>query len=92
MNSLTHMAGYRNYETNENSRNNWFVALISNGEGWHNNHHADQRSAAHGHRWFEFDVSYLTILALRSVGLASEIIKPARDRGEFARLKRARSR
>lgn len=76
VNSFTHLAGYRNYETNENSRNNWVVALLANGEGWHNNHHADQRSAAHGHRWYEFDVTYLTILLLKSVGLASNIVQP----------------
>jgi sn-2 palmitoyl-lipid 9-desaturase len=74
VNSVTHMWGYRNYETGENSRNNWFVALVSNGEGWHNNHHADQRSAAHGHRWWEFDVTYLTIRVLGLLGLAREIV------------------
>src|SRR6185503_1643119 len=61
INSVTHLWGYRSYETGENSRNNWIVALMSNGEGWHNNHHADQRSAAHGHRWWELDVTYTTI-------------------------------
>lgn len=76
VNSLTHMSGYRNYETNENSRNNWLVAILAHGEGWHNNHHADQRSAAHGHRWWEFDITYLTILALKSVGLAHSIVQP----------------
>ena len=59
-----HLWGYRSYETAENSRNNWFVALLTNGEGWHNNHHADQRSAAHGHRWWELDVTWLTIHTL----------------------------
>lgn len=76
VNSATHLWGYRNYETDENSRNNWFVALISNGEGWHNNHHADQRSAAHGHRWWEFDVTYLTICLLEKLGLATEVVRP----------------
>lgn len=76
VNSLTHLFGYRNYETNENSRNNWFVALVSNGEGWHNNHHADQRAAAHGHRWWEFDVTWLTIRALEALGLASDVVPP----------------
>jgi fatty-acid desaturase len=76
VNSVTHVWGYRNYATGENSRNNWLVALISNGEGWHNNHHADQRSAAHGHRWFELDVTYLTIRALVAVGLAHSYIAP----------------
>jgi fatty-acid desaturase len=77
VNSLTHMFGYRNYNTDENSRNNWFVALVSNGEGWHNNHHADQRSAAHGHRWWEFDVTYSTIVLLRLVGLAKDVVEPS---------------
>ncbi|OYV91457.1 MAG: acyl-CoA desaturase [Planctomycetia bacterium 21-64-5] len=76
VNSATHIWGYRNYETGENSRNNWLVALISNGEGWHNNHHADQRSAAHGHRWWEFDVTYLTICLLEKLGLASDVVRP----------------
>ena len=56
VNSVTHRWGYRNYETDEGSRNNVLVGLVSNGEGWHNNHHADPRSARHGHRWWEFDV------------------------------------
>lgn len=74
VNSLSHLWGYRNYETGENSRNNWLVALISNGEGWHNNHHADQRSASHGHRWWEFDVTYLTIRAMAAMGLATHVM------------------
>ena len=76
VNSITHLWGYRNYESGENSRNNWFVALVSNGEGWHNNHHADQRSAAHGHRWWEFDVTYITIRMLRFFGLARDVVMP----------------
>jgi fatty-acid desaturase len=76
VNSVAHRWGYRNYATDENSRNNWVVALLTNGEGWHNNHHACQRSAAHGHRWWELDLTYWTILALQAVGLASEIVTP----------------
>ncbi len=75
VNSLSHLFGYQSHETGENSRNNWFVALISNGEGWHNNHHADQRSAAHGHKWYELDVSYLTIRVMEMVGLASKVLR-----------------
>ena len=74
VNSLTHMTGYRNYETNDESKNNWFVALMSHGEGWHNNHHADPRSAAAGHRWWELDVSYLIIRVLGSMKLVSGIV------------------
>ena len=78
VNSLTHLWGYRRYETHDDSRNNWLVALLGNGEGWHNNHHSEPRSAAHGHRWWELDVSYLSIRALELVGLASEVVKPGR--------------
>jgi fatty-acid desaturase len=81
VNSFTHLAGYRNYETNENSRNNWVVALLSMGEGWHNNHHADQRSAAHGHRWWEIDFTYLTILLFGRIGLAADIVPPRKTPG-----------
>ena len=78
VNSLAHLWGYRTYETGEQSRNNWFVALISNGEGWHNNHHADSRSARHGHRWWEIDVVYATIWLLEAVGLARAVCLPDR--------------
>jgi stearoyl-CoA desaturase (delta-9 desaturase) len=74
VNSVTHMWGYRNYDTDENSRNNIFVGLWSNGEGWHNNHHAQPRAAAHGHKWWEFDVTYLTIRFLQLVGLAHDVV------------------
>jgi fatty-acid desaturase len=77
VNSLAHVWGYRNYETDENSRNNWFVGLVSNGEGWHNNHHADQRSAKHGHKWWEFDLTWLTIKFLGAVGLAKSVVMPS---------------
>lgn len=82
VNSLSHVWGYRNYETRDRSRNNWFVALISNGEGWHNNHHWDQRCAAHGHRWWEFDVTYISIRLLECVGLATQVAHPGRDRSQ----------
>jgi fatty-acid desaturase len=74
VNSVTHVWGYRNYETDENSKNNVFVGILSNGEGWHNNHHAQPRCAAHGHRWWEFDVTWITIWLLGKVGLAKSIV------------------
>jgi fatty-acid desaturase len=76
VNSAAHIWGYRSYETGEQSRNNWIVALISNGEGWHNNHHADPRSARHGHRRWEIDVVYATIRALELAGLAQNVCRP----------------
>jgi fatty-acid desaturase len=79
VNSVTHMWGYRNYDTDDDSRNNMIVAFVSNGEGWHNNHHADPRSARHGHTWWEFDVSWLTIRFLEIVGLARDVRRPQRQ-------------
>ena len=80
INSVTHRWGYRNYETDENSRNNWIFGLATNGEGWHNNHHADLRCAINGfHRWWELDVTYLTLSLLRMVGLVTELV-PRRAR------------
>jgi stearoyl-CoA desaturase (delta-9 desaturase) len=78
VNSLTHLWGYRNYETRDDSRNNWLVGVLSNGEGWHNNHHAEPRCVAHGRRWWELDLAYLTICALERVGLAWDLVKPTR--------------
>jgi fatty-acid desaturase len=76
VNSLSHTFGYRNYETNDDSRNNWLVALVCNGEGWHNNHHQDQRSCKAGHRWFEFDVTYYVIWLMEKSGYATKIVRP----------------
>ncbi|MSR60173.1 MAG: acyl-CoA desaturase [Planctomycetaceae bacterium] len=73
VNSATHIWGYRNYETTDNSRNLWWVALLTYGEGWHNNHHAHQRLAVHGHRWWEFDVTYMVIRLLKATGLATKV-------------------
>ena len=76
VNSLTHLFGYRNYETNEGSRNNWFVALISFGEGWHNNHHYDQVAASVQRRWWEIDIIYYEIKLLEKLGLVYDIVPP----------------
>ena len=76
VNSLTHMWGYRTYETNDDSRNNILIGLLGSGEGWHNNHHADQRSAKHGHAWWELDMTYGTIRLFEKLGLVSGIVMP----------------
>ncbi|WP_157369192.1 acyl-CoA desaturase [Zavarzinella formosa] len=78
VNSITHIWGYRNYVTRDQSRNNWVVALVSGGEGWHNNHHAEPRAASHGQRWWEFDHTYTSIRLFQMVGLASNVVKPKR--------------
>lgn len=76
VNSAAHTWGYQNYDTGEHSTNLWWVAVLTFGEGWHNNHHAHARSAAHGLRWYEFDVTWWTIRLLEKVGLARDIHLP----------------
>lgn len=77
VNSVAHRWGYRNYATDEGSRNNLLVGLISNGEGWHNNHHADPRAAKHGHHWWEPDITYLVIRLLGLIGLVRNVAMPS---------------
>ena len=73
VNSATHMFGKRRFETKDDSRNNWWVALLTGGEGWHNNHHAHPVSARHGLAWYEFDPNYYGIWLLEKVGLAKKV-------------------
>jgi fatty-acid desaturase len=73
VNSLTHFWGGRRFATSDSSRNNWFVALLSFGEGWHNNHHAHPTSARHGLAWYEFDLTWMTIRLLQTLGLARSV-------------------
>ena len=90
-NSFPHLFGYRNYETDDNSRNNMLVAIITNGEGWHNNHHADPSSASNQHRWWEFDLTYLFLRLLVLLGFAWDVQLPktlAAQRAPDAGLKR----
>jgi fatty-acid desaturase len=73
VNSATHTWGYRTYQTPEGSRNLWWVGLLAFGEGWHNNHHAFQRSARHGLAWWELDLNWLAIRAMAALGIAREV-------------------
>lgn len=73
VNSATHKFGYRSHESGDNSTNCWWVALLVFGEGWHNNHHAFQYSARHGLQWWEFDLTWLTIRLLQTLGLATNV-------------------
>lgn len=77
VNSAGHRWGYQTFKTGEYSRNLWWVGLLAFGEGWHNNHHAFQSSAAHGLKWWEFDITYLTIKLLSRLGLAWDIRMPS---------------
>jgi stearoyl-CoA desaturase (delta-9 desaturase) len=74
VNSWSHMWGYRTYETTDDSRNNWLVALLSFGEGWHNNHHAYPRMASQGHKWWEFDPTFVVIRLMQWTGLAWDVV------------------
>ena len=81
VNSATHMWGARRFATRDDSRNNWWVALISFGEGWHNNHHAHPTSARHGLAWYEFDPSWILIKVLKFFGVAQSIQVATVDSG-----------
>lgn len=69
VNSATHMWGHRRFDTRDDSRNSWWVALLTFGEGWHNNHHAHPTSARHGLAWYEFDISWIQISVLKFFGI-----------------------
>jgi fatty-acid desaturase len=73
VNSAAHMFGYQTYDSRDESRNCWWVALLSFGEGWHNNHHAFPRMARHGIRWWELDLNYLALRALQAFGLVWDV-------------------
>jgi stearoyl-CoA desaturase (delta-9 desaturase) len=73
VNSATHVWGYQNYDSKDQSRNNWWVAILTFGEGWHNNHHAYPQAACNQHRWHEFDMSYWVIYSMSRLGLVTDV-------------------
>jgi stearoyl-CoA desaturase (delta-9 desaturase) len=73
VNSATHLWGKRRFVTSEDSRNSWWVALLTFGEGWHNNHHAFPTSARHGLKWYEIDLNWWGIRVLQLLGVAKAI-------------------
>ncbi len=81
VNSATHQFGYQPYDSGDRSTNCWWVALVSYGEGWHNNHHAFPRSARHGLRWWEADVTWWMVRSLEAIGLAWKINLAPRAQG-----------
>lgn len=76
INSATHLWGYRTFEVDDNSRNLWWAALLTYGEGWHNNHHARPNVAKAGQRWWEIDMTWWAIQTLRALGLAKKVVMP----------------
>ena len=73
INSLSHVFGWRRYDTGDHSRNNPLLALITLGEGWHNNHHHYPGAARQGFRWWEIDVTYYALRGLSLVGIVSAL-------------------
>ena len=76
INSLAHVRGSKRYVTGDDSRNNWLLALFTMGEGWHNNHHACQRSVRQGFRWWEIDPTYYILKAAARLGLVWDLKAP----------------
>ncbi len=76
INSLAHVHGRKRYVTGDGSRNNWLLALLTMGEGWHNNHHAYQSSARQGFRWWEIDATYYILVALSWLGIVWDLKAP----------------
>lgn len=88
VNSLAHLYGKRRFETTDDSTNNWFVAILTFGEGWHNNHHAFPTSARHGFAWYEFDQNWLTIKIFKKLGWAKQI-RVYKDEKQTTELQKA---
>jgi stearoyl-CoA desaturase (delta-9 desaturase) len=86
VNSICHMFGRQDYRSRDEARNNWFVALLVFGEGWHNNHHAFPASARHGLARGQFDPSWWLIRALERLGLVWDVVAPDDDQLARRRL------
>ncbi|MGB0768430.1 MAG: fatty acid desaturase, partial [Phycisphaeraceae bacterium] len=86
INSVCHLWGTKPYKSNDESRNNPVFGILALGEGWHNNHHAFPTSARHGLAWWQIDLSYLLILGMSKIGLASRIKVPSQETMSGRRL------
>ncbi len=89
VNSATHLWGTRRFETNEDSRNNGFIALLTFGEGWHNNHHANPVSARHGLTWYEFDINWIQLKFLEAIGLVTQLKEHNIEKAMIKTLRKA---
>jgi len=84
INSLAHVLGHRRFKTKDDSRNNFLLALITLGEGWHNNHHQFPNSARQGIRWWEIDISYYVLKGMEAIGLVWDV-KPGPNSAQLSR-------
>jgi stearoyl-CoA desaturase (Delta-9 desaturase) len=88
VNSVTHIVGRKRFRTKDESRNNWLVAMLTMGEGWHNNHHRYPASARQGMYWWEIDASYYVLRVLERLGVVWDLRKyPAKMFEEALELK-----
>jgi fatty-acid desaturase len=85
VNSATHMWGSQRFRTADSSKNNFWVALLTFGEGWHNNHHAHPQSSRHGLAWYEVDMNWYAVSLLRTLGLAWDVARPRFNLGRNPR-------
>ncbi|KAI3455312.1 hypothetical protein Pfo_011975 [Paulownia fortunei] len=76
VNSACHVWGKQAWNTGDLSRNNWWVAVLAFGEGWHNNHHAFEYSARHGLEWWQIDMTWYVVRLLQAIGLATDVKLP----------------
>ncbi len=79
VNSLAHIVGRRRFATSDTSRNSFLIALVTNGEGWHNNHHHYQASARQGFRWYEWDPTYYALWILSKIGIVRGLKQPTQE-------------
>ena len=89
VNSICHMFGRQDYRSRDEARNNWLVAALVFGEGWHNNHHAFPSSARHGLAWWQYDLSWWIIRGLEKVGLAWDVKLPTATQMQRRRVAQA---
>jgi len=80
VNSVSHVFGFKDWNTNDNSMNNWVVGILAYGEGWHNNHHAFETSCRHGLKWWQIDCTWYTIKTLSLLGLATDLKYPSESK------------
>lgn len=92
INSLSHVWGARRYQTTDDSRNNPWLALLTFGEGWHNNHHCYQSACRQGFFWWEFDPGYYTLKAMKFLGIAWDLRQPPMAQLEAKRIDRAQAK